>query len=357
MSNFNITTKEIINSSLNSSFAFIQRMELNNNKFALNKVYHIDINRCRKNILYYSKYDYPLFSVMDEPIEYNGIKKTGLYYIETESFLPLRGNGWYSLPMVEYCISNCIINEQNIKYALYSSLSIPYNYYNEFIDFVYSSVADNSKLTINMMIGMFKPKPREKWNSILITQEANIAFHHFLDKNGSFIDSRLIGNEYYYQVYNKYRTEQNESEAPIYNQILELESIELHKLITIIQEQNGKVLYVNTDSVSCVFPTYDIVDIKNYYWDQKSKVLKYKFEEKYMDDEFENLMNQYNQLDKKYKKNCNIYDLLYVAPFTIERLPNYKRSDKYKLKEKKLNLIEDVEDDNFEPISKSNIRI
>ena len=143
-----------------------------------------------------------------------------------------------------------------------------------------------------MMIGMFKPKPREKWNSVLITQEANIAFHHFLDKNGSFIDSRLIGDEYYYQVYNKYRTEQNESEAPIYNQILELESIELHKLITIIQEHNGKVLYVNTDSVSCVFPTSDIVDIKNYYWDQKSKVLKYKFEEKYMDDNFENIMNQ-----------------------------------------------------------------
>jgi hypothetical protein len=54
--------------------------------------------------------------------------------------------------MVEYCINNNIINEQNIKYALYSSLSIPYNYYNEFIDFVYSSGADNSKLTINMMI-------------------------------------------------------------------------------------------------------------------------------------------------------------------------------------------------------------
>ena len=136
------------------------------------------------------------------PLNIMELKKQ-VYYIETESFLPLRGNGWYSLPMVEYCISNCIINEQNIKYALYSSLSIPYNYYNEFIDFVYSSVADNSKLTINMMIGMFKPKPREKWNSILITQEANIAFHHFLDKNGSFIDSRLIGDEYYYQVYNK----------------------------------------------------------------------------------------------------------------------------------------------------------
>ena len=72
-----------------------------------------------------------------------------------------------------------------------------------------------------------------------------------------------------------------------------------------------------------------------------------------MDDNFENLMNQYNQLDKKDKKNCNIYDLLYVLPFEIERLPNYKRSDKYKLKEKKLNLIEDVEDNNFEPLVKT----
>ncbi len=77
---------------------------------------------------------------------------------------------------------------------------------------------------------------------------------------------------------------------------------------------------------------------------------KYKFEVKYMDDNFENIINQYNQLDKKDKKNCNIYDLLYVNPFEIERLPNYKRSDKYKLKEKKLNLIEDVDDNNFEPL-------
>ncbi len=220
---------------------------------------------------------------------------------------------------------------------------LPYNYYNEFIDFVYSTLdKDESKLTINMVIGMFKPKPKEKWNSILITKEANIAFHHFLYKNGCFVDSRKIGDEFYYQVYNKYNTEQNESESPIYNQILEIEAIELHKLITIIQEHNGKVLYVNTDSVSCVFPTNEIVDIKKYYWNEMRNEYKYKFEEKYMDDEFENLMNQYNQLDKKDKKNCNIYDLLYVAPFSIERLPNYKRSEIYKSKEKKLNLIEDV---------------
>jgi hypothetical protein len=49
-------------------------------------------------------------------------------------------------------------------------------------------------------------------------------------------------------------------------------------------EHNDKVLYVNTDSVSAVFPTTNTIDINKHYWDQKSKVLKYKFEEKYMDD-------------------------------------------------------------------------
>ena len=32
--------------------------------------FHIDINKCRKNILYYSKYDYPVFTVMDKPEVY-----------------------------------------------------------------------------------------------------------------------------------------------------------------------------------------------------------------------------------------------------------------------------------------------
>ena len=57
-----------------------------------------------------------------------------------------------------------------------------------------------------------------------------------------------------------------------------------------MQNPNGKVLYVNTDSVSCVFPTNDIVVIKKYYWNEMKNEFKYKFEEKYMDDNFENFI-------------------------------------------------------------------
>jgi len=68
---------------------------------------------------------------------------------------PLRGNGWYSQAMVNYCINENIIELTDIKSVLYSSLSIPHNYYNKFIDFLNNNVDD--KLCVNTMIGCFKP--------------------------------------------------------------------------------------------------------------------------------------------------------------------------------------------------------
>ena len=72
------------------------------------KIFNIDINKCRKNILYYSNYDYLSYTVMDKitPYDQNKPLQTGCYYVESEQYFPLRGNGWYSLPMIEYCLEN-----------------------------------------------------------------------------------------------------------------------------------------------------------------------------------------------------------------------------------------------------------
>ncbi len=47
-------------------------------------------------------------------------------------------------------------------------------------------------------------------------------------------------------------TEKDETESAIYNQKVELEAIELHKLGQIIKENGGTILYLNTDCISCV---------------------------------------------------------------------------------------------------------
>ena len=80
------------------------------------------------------------------------------------------------------------------------------------------------------MVGGLKPKERHNWKTTCITTNANAAFYHYLEAQGCHINSRKIGGQDYYQVYEEYITKKEETEAPIYNMILELEAIELHRL-------------------------------------------------------------------------------------------------------------------------------
>ena len=148
-------------------------------------------------------------------------------------------------------------------------------------------MGDKSKLAINSMIGCFKPKERENWRSLLITTNPNVAYTHFLDKNGCFIDTRHIGDNTYYQVYNRFFSNKEETEAPIYNQVLELEAIEVHKLKLLLESKGGLVLDVSTDCLSCVFKTdespFELVNntyIDGYFDDEQKKKYKYRTEDK-----------------------------------------------------------------------------
>jgi hypothetical protein len=129
-------------------------------------LFTIDINKCRKNILYYGKYRYCVFTVFDKLDEFKGASiRPGLYYVETDNYMPLRGNGWHYHNMICYCIENDIMKLDHIKYVIKSSLSLPKNYYNKLNNFCYNNIENYSKLAINSMIGNFKPNlsERETW--------------------------------------------------------------------------------------------------------------------------------------------------------------------------------------------------
>ncbi len=57
--------------------------------------------------------------------------------------------------MVDYCLKNKIIEPYQIKYVVLSSLSIPYNYHNDFIKFCDGKLGKYGKFSINSMIGAF----------------------------------------------------------------------------------------------------------------------------------------------------------------------------------------------------------
>jgi hypothetical protein len=59
--------------------------------------------------------------------------------------------------MINYCLEEGIINHQDIKFKIKSSLNIKHDYFNKFIDYCYSNMGKYSKLMVNYMIGAFKP--------------------------------------------------------------------------------------------------------------------------------------------------------------------------------------------------------
>jgi hypothetical protein len=89
------------------------------------------------------------------------------------------------------------------------------------------------------MIGCFKVKAKEQWQTMAITTSPNEAFECYLKDNGSFINSRMIDNIRYFQAYKSYYTTKQETEAPIYDQILQNEAIELHKLSILIEKKEA----------------------------------------------------------------------------------------------------------------------
>ena len=103
--------------------------------------------------MYYGKDDYCVFTVFDKVRNYHERDniKAGLYYVESGNYKPMRGNGWYYHNMIEYCLDNKIITHDNIKYEIISSLTIPANYYNEFIEYCYKNI-DNYDVICEKLI-------------------------------------------------------------------------------------------------------------------------------------------------------------------------------------------------------------
>ena len=64
MWSFNQPAFDIITDKLANVFSFVQRVQETTNK--KKQVFNIDMDKSRKNAIYYSNYDFPLCAVIDE---------------------------------------------------------------------------------------------------------------------------------------------------------------------------------------------------------------------------------------------------------------------------------------------------
>ena len=370
---FNSNVQDIMNSQLSQSYAFVEPI----GNCGSEKIFTIDINKCRRNILLNHKHNYCVFNVMDEPKSFDitGPIMEGLYYVETDNYLPLRGNGWYYHSLITYCLNRKLITLKNIKYVIKASSSLDYDYYNGFIDYcndkilsyteiqdyyndkvdenvnddgqaegdeicddideeqIYTikhkcCITDYKKSSINSMIGGFKPNnvKRPNWFSVIVTQCKLEALRFAVQYDESFIDTFITNNDIFYHVLAPHKSTNIETERPLYDQIVQQEAMELHMLKTLVESKGGKVTDLNTDAITCTFPNdkcpFDLIDDKNlteYYWDDNKAIPKYKLE----------------PVGKRVK---------------YQKLAKFNRFDEYTLEEKEWNTTPDVEGNDFEPL-------
>jgi hypothetical protein len=350
------------------------------------KVFNIDVNKCRKNGLYYSKFDIPTFSVMDRVEIYKNDPLTaGSYYVETKQYFPMRGNGWYSEPMIKYCLDKNLITNENIKYVIKSVLTIKSNYYNEFIDLCYDNIEKDEdiiniyekynidhnkinlkKLAINSMIGRFKPNLNKniRWSSVCVSSSTCEIYEQYLENKGCFIEVLNINDVKYFHVYKEIECSNVETEKPIYDQIMDIEAILLHELSEIIKSNGGEILDLNTDCISCTFKNdifpfdLDGENIKGYCFDsieitqERKKILDEIFERKkttgkHTESDWNEVMNGNNG----FKGRINKYKLEEKdTRLQIERMPKFKRDDIYTYDPKKWIVYFDVDNNDFKPL-------
>jgi len=275
-----IVIENVINTTHFKSYQFVEKVNELPEIAGYNE-FKVDMIKCRKNILYYSKFEFPVYSVMDIPTNFNGIVKCGMFYVNTENTYPFRGCGWYSEPLIEYGLSSNIITINQIKLEFIPSKVLSNNHFQSIIDDLlkaFSCEPTLQKVCVNAYIGLMgRMMHQASFSKFTLSNEvaSNWWSETHMKYDDVFIRSNLLENGI--TLYEGIFTQDiltESSKYPIYSMILQMEAMELHKLETKIVSNGGIILDRNTDAIR-YYSLYEFDLYKNQFWDNEKTILKY----------------------------------------------------------------------------------
>lgn len=242
-SSFNMATSEVIESDLYHKIPMNDIYEIPDD---MDDVKAFDINRAYTSAMMINEYDYPKFTIFDSVEPFDGELKTGIYYVESENYRPLNGNGWYSRGLMEYCkVANI---EHVIKYQLVANESVPHDYFKPLCDVVVSKCDPYiAKLMINMFIGCLNRTTYTKLTGYITSDINQASEKYFTESNVVISQVSPYEDKPIYHVQRCIESIHTNVRVPIYRQILDNNAIQLHKLEVAV---GGELLKIKTD---CIF--------------------------------------------------------------------------------------------------------
>ena len=267
----------------------------------------IDVNRCRRNALLFSKYEWPVYCAMDEIEPFDGQVRCGIFYVVTTHGFPLRGCGWYSEPLVQHALAKRYIALDDIQLQLVPSQRLPADFFHRHVhalDKAFGGHAELQKLAPNAFVGLLARPARSigtTYLSLNVSEAADrfynntTGFECHITRYGRLEDGRDV-----WQAHCVRELAEEKNPYFVYKQVLEAgEFIELDTIRSMVEDEaGGFALEFATDAVLFLVPKAadhvlaaprpDLqevdkkysgdVTVPGFFWDEAREIPRYKWE-------------------------------------------------------------------------------
>lgn len=209
-----------------------------------------DIEKCYSSLLKDPKDDWIVYDYKDEMEKYDGVLKTGLYWVNTNDTTIFKKSNWYSNKLIE------MANDFGIQYKIIRQIlpsQTKKNMFHAFIEEVYLKSGKDEKTTkliINSLTGLFGKSQRSITSINITTDETEM--YELIETNN---DNEIIMKDYIYngQRFWIYGTIDNKiwlsSCIPMYIQILDWSNM---KLFQMEKQIGGLPIYRKVDMTICI---------------------------------------------------------------------------------------------------------
>ena len=223
----------------------------------------LDIRRCYTNALLQDRGCWLHFGVLDDITTTSStefMKLPGRYWVATENYFPLKGDGWYYSTVLAYAHEKGILFEARYKQP--ASVLLPSFLFRSSVEECKQRLTDaDAKLVVNRFIGMLKTKTSSGRSSssqrAFVTSLKHEADALLASDHGSY---RTVEDGVYY-CRRQSAVAASESSRHMYDQVIERAWIMVYDLWLYMQSKGGKLVCVKTDSVTASFDSPSDLDI------------------------------------------------------------------------------------------------
>ena len=233
-----------------------------------NNVQCADVNKQYTSALYFNKYKFCIFTPFDEVHEYdgNGYDRPGFYEIipdDSNMYFPLTGVGFYHYgTLIE---ADKLGLKFKVMKQILSSKTLPADYFKQFIDTI-KEKCKSWKLMINSFIGCLNKIQSENYKYLFTSDLNQASALHFQSDSSIQVNNHEYittggDKEHMYICNKKELQELQDTNRPIYQQILEQSHINLAKFCHKYDIKNNDIIQIKTDCL--IFRSDNIIEYNN----------------------------------------------------------------------------------------------